>query len=145
MIASCPSCSTSYRYAAASGSGSIVGLCSGCGERFPLATVPRSYLVLPAVPAIGAARRGMVESEPPRKRPGVPLAEPAATAEQVGRSGPGAALRLLAATLPAAALGCAAYATIDRVPTDPVRWIASGAIAGLLIGWISIRWMARRH
>jgi hypothetical protein len=78
--------------------------------------------------------------------PEPPLDEALRFAETpVERSGPGVVVRWLAAFVPTGALGAAAYLTTDHVPTEPVRWIASGAIAGLLLGWITVRWMARRH
>jgi hypothetical protein len=104
--------------------------CGQCDSLFPLSTSRRRYRLVPgqvAAMAGAAAGDGLVSMTP---------AGPVVSRQ--------AALEPLLAILFATSGASSGYYLSMVQNADTVNWTAGGCSAGLLLGWIVIRWMANR-
>ena len=126
MIVKCPACDTRYKHRPELSPAALKAVCGHCDERFPLAPSPRQYRLVPGGEGQAAHADGVVMAPALQDSRSRSMLEP-----------------LLALFLAAAGAGSGYYLSLMQ-HTDPVTWTAGGCSAGLLLGWVVIRWMASR-
>jgi predicted Zn finger-like uncharacterized protein len=130
VIISCPTCATHFKYDAESVPGAQRAHCGQCDAVFPLTTSRSRY---------------RLASRPLSALAGMPVDEALVKLAPTGEtSEPTTTLEPLVALLFAAVGSSSGYYLSIVQNTDPVNWTAGGCSAGLLLGWIVIRWMSNR-
>jgi hypothetical protein len=130
VIISCPTCATHFKYGAEQAAAAQRAHCDQCDSVFSLTTSHRRYR-LASRPVSALSGMGVDEGLVTLAPTGL-ASEPTTTVEPL--------LALLFATV-----GSSSGYYLSMVQnTDPVNWTAGGCSAGLLLGWIVIRWMSNR-